>query len=58
MAYQFRGRDADDACRWRGEAGREDALIAKVADHVKAKHRVAMPTDTIVNFVKTKVRQT
>jgi len=33
-------------------------LIAKVADHVKKKHRVATSTDTIVNFVKTKVRQT
>jgi len=33
-------------------------LIAKVADHVKAKHKVSMPTDTIVNYVKTKVRQT
>jgi len=29
-----------------------------VADHVKAKHKVAIPTDTIVNFVKTKVRRT
>jgi len=33
-------------------------LIAKVADHVKSKHKVAMPTDTIVNYVKTKVRHT
>jgi len=33
-------------------------LIAKVAEHVKKKHKVATPTDTIVNFVKTKVRQT
>jgi predicted small metal-binding protein len=29
-----------------------------VADHVKARHKVAVPTDTIVNFVKTKVRRT
>jgi len=32
--------------------------MAKVADHVKVKHKVAIPTDTIVNFVKTKVRRT
>jgi hypothetical protein len=29
-----------------------------VAAHVKEKHKVAVPTDTIVNFVKTKVRRT
>jgi len=33
-------------------------LIAKVAEHVKDRHKVAVPTDTIVNFVKTKVRRT
>jgi len=33
-------------------------LIAQVAEHVKAKHRVNAPTQTIVNYVKTKVRRT
>lgn len=32
--------------------------MAKVADHVKKKHKVQTTTDTIANFVKTKVRQT
>jgi len=29
-----------------------------VAEHVKKKHGVKMPTDTIVNYVKSKARQT
>jgi len=32
-------------------------LIAKVADHVIKKHRVKQPTETIVNYVKAKARQ-
>jgi predicted small metal-binding protein len=32
-------------------------LIAKVAEHVRKVHKVNTPTDTIVNYVKTKVRR-
>ncbi len=32
--------------------------MAKVAEHVKKKHAVAVTTDTIASFVKTKVRHT
>lgn len=32
--------------------------MAKVAAHVKQKHAVAVTTDTIAKFVKTKVRHT
>ena len=32
--------------------------MAKVADHVKQKHRVQTTTDTIANFVKKAVRHT
>jgi len=28
-----------------------------VAEHVKSRHNVQTPTDTIVNFVKTKIRR-
>jgi len=31
--------------------------MAKVADHVKKKHKVETTTDTIANYVKTKVRE-
>jgi predicted small metal-binding protein len=31
--------------------------MAKVADHVRKKHKVQIPTDTIVNFVRSKARQ-
>jgi len=32
-------------------------LISKVAAHVKSKHNVQMPTDTIVQYVRSKARQ-
>ncbi len=32
--------------------------MAKIADHVRKKHGVKTPTDTIVNFVKANMRQT
>ena len=53
---EFRRKDADHACRWRGRAGSEDELIAKVADHVRSKHAVHTPTETIVSFVRSNVR--
>lgn len=31
--------------------------MGKVADHVRKKHGVKVPTDTIVNYVKSKSRQ-
>ncbi len=31
--------------------------MAKVADHVRKKHGVKVPTDTIVNYVKSKSKQ-
>jgi len=31
--------------------------MRKVADHVIKVHKVKTPTDTIVNFVKTKIRR-
>jgi predicted small metal-binding protein len=31
--------------------------MQKVAEHVRKKHNVQQPTDTIVNFVKTKIRR-
>lgn len=31
--------------------------MAKVSDHVRKKHAVHTTTDTIVNFVKLKIRQ-
>jgi predicted small metal-binding protein len=31
--------------------------VAKVAEHVKQKHDVQTPTNTIVNYVKRRVRQ-
>jgi len=32
-------------------------LMSKVADHVRKKHKVAVTTDTIGNFVRSKVRK-
>lgn len=31
--------------------------MRKVADHVRKVHKVQQPTDTIVNFIKTKIRR-
>ncbi len=31
--------------------------MSKVADHVRKKHKVAVTTDTIGNFVRSKVRK-
>ncbi len=38
-------------------ADTEDELMAKVAEHVRKKHKVAVTTDTIGNFVRSKVRK-
>ena len=31
--------------------------MAKVADHVRKKHNVQVPTNTIVNYVRSKAQQ-
>jgi predicted small metal-binding protein len=57
MAYEFRCRDADHICGWKGRAATEEELLAKLADHVQRVHDVKTVTDTIVNYAKLKVRR-
>ena len=33
-------------------------MLAKIAEHVRHKHAVKTPTDTIVNYVRAKLRRT
>jgi predicted small metal-binding protein len=33
-------------------------VLAKIAEHIRHKHAVKTPTDTIVNFVRAKLRLT
>jgi predicted small metal-binding protein len=32
-------------------------VVAKIAEHVRKKHGVKTPTDTIVNYVRSRMRQ-
>lgn len=58
MAFEFRCKDLDHACRWQAKAGSEEELKAKVADHVAKAHNVPVTTDTIWNFVRGQIKQT
>ena len=33
-------------------------MLGKIAEHIRHRHAVKTPTDTIVNFVKAKLRRT
>lgn len=57
MAYEFRCRDLDHTCGWKGKGASEEELLAQVADHVQKVHEVKTVTDTIVNYAKLKIRR-
>lgn len=57
MAYRFAWKDEGHPCRWQGSGATEEELIAKVGAHVQKKHGVKTPTETIVNYVRAKARQ-
>lgn len=57
MAYRLARRDEGHSCRWQGSGATEDELMANVAEHVKKKHAVKAPTDSIVDYVRSRARQ-
>lgn len=40
-----------DSCNGRFTAGTEDELLRKVADHLREKHAVKTPSQTIMNYI-------
>lgn len=58
MTLEFSCRDAGHlSCGWKAKAATEDEMVAKIAKHAKADHGVEQPTDTIVEYLKSTVKQ-
>ena len=46
-----------EGCGYSVRAGSEEELKAKVADHARKKHNVAVMTDTIYNYIRDTARR-
>ncbi len=58
MAYEFDCRTAGAVgCNWKARGATEDEVIAKVAEHVRKKHKVKNVSDTIGNYARASLRQ-
>ena len=57
MAYEFGCSPAGSACNWKAKGATEEEVLAKVAEHARTKHKVQTNTDTIVNYLKSTLRQ-
>jgi len=57
MAYEFGCRTAGSACDWKARGATEEEVLAKVAEHARKKHNVATATDTIVQYLRSTLRQ-
>jgi predicted small metal-binding protein len=55
MTLEFRCQDVGVACKNVAKAETADELVAKVAEHAKAKHGVEL-NRTLVDYAVTKVR--
>jgi len=55
LALEFRCRDVGVACGAVTRADSAEELVAKVAEHARAKHHVEL-NDTLVDYAVTKVR--
>ena len=51
MAYDFRCKDAGAACRGHIKAKDEDEFKQKLIDHLKSKHGVDRPNETVVDYL-------
>lgn len=57
MAYEFGCTPAGSACSWKARGSTEDEVLAKVAEHARKVHKVKNPTDTIMNYLRSTLRQ-
>jgi predicted small metal-binding protein len=57
VAYEFGCTPAGSACRWKVRGATEDEVLAEVAEHARTVHKVKTPTDTIMNYAKSTLRQ-
>lgn len=58
MPYEFACADAGCTCAAKWSEPSADALVQKVAVHLKQEHNVRTISNTLANFVKSAVRQT
>jgi len=58
MAYEFACADAGCTCAAAWSEQSPDAVVAKVAEHLQAKHNVQIISNTLANFVKAAIRET
>ena len=57
MAYEFGCRTAGSACDWKARGATEEEVLAKVAEHARKKHKVETATGTIVQYLRSTLRQ-
>lgn len=58
MPYEFACADAGCVCTEKWSETTPDAVVAKVAGHLQAKHSVHTISDTLANFVLSAIRRT
>lgn len=49
--YDLRCVDAGASCRGHIRADNEDEFRAKLADHLKKKHKVEVPNETVIDYL-------
>jgi predicted small metal-binding protein len=57
VAYEFGCRPAGSACDWKAKGATEEEVLGKVAEHARKKHKVQSGTDTIMNYLRSTLRQ-
>ena len=57
MAYEFGCPTAGSDCSWKVRGATEDDVMAKVAEHARKVHKVKAPTATIMNYLRSTLRQ-
>lgn len=57
MALEFRCRDVGVVCRGNLEAETADELLAKIAEHAAREHHVPELSQTLVDYARTKIRE-
>ncbi len=58
MPYEFACADAGCTCAAKWSEPSTDALVQKVAVHLKQQHNVKTISNTLANYVKAAIRET
>lgn len=58
MPYEFACADAGCTCPAAWHEQSPDAIVAKVAEHLQAQHRVKTISNSLANLVRAAIRET